>query len=686
VLDRLAVELDRVRIDHGNEAIFGGSYGWASAGRFHHAQGQVHRFLNTIGGFVRSLHTYSNGCSATLLPHVVGSAYEVLRRGTTWAEVMDNSELIVAFGGMPLRNTWVSPGGFTRHDGRALSDELGRRRVEIASVSPLRDDTERSDSTRWYPIVPGTDAALMAALAHVIIVESLADQSFLARYCVGVDRFIAYVTGEIDGRPKDPEWAESLCGIPAREIVDLARRMAGHRTMVSVTWSLQRAPHGEQPVWMGIALASLLGQIGLPGGGFAHGYGSMADSGAPWARGGFPALPQGPNPVDLSIPVARVADLFLHPGELYDFDGELHLYPDIRLAYWCGGNPFHHHQDLNRLRRAVRRLDTFVVHEPFWTATARHADVVLPATTTLERNDIGAGRKDSHLIAMHRIADPVGESRHDYDIFVGLARRLGVEREFTEGRQELDWLRNFYDSWRRGLGEAGAGVADFDRFWADGSVEVPVAPGSEHANLFAEFRADPERFALRTPSGRIELFSETIDGFGYDDCPGHPVWLEPPEWLGSSAAARFPLHLIANQPASRLHSQLGHGRVSAASEVAGREPIRLHLTDASSRGISDGDIVRVFNDRGAVLAGAVVSDDVRPGVVHLATGAGYDPLDPSADHPMCVHGNPNVLISDRGTSRLTQGCSGQHALVQIERFDGDPPPVRAHEPPELING
>jgi biotin/methionine sulfoxide reductase len=145
--------------------------------------------------------------------------------------------------------------------------------------------------------------------------------------------------------------------------------------------------------------------------------------------------------------------------------------------------------------------------------------------------------------------------------------------------------------------------------------------------------------------------------------------------------SRFPLQLIANQPATRLHSQLDFGATSLASKIDGREPVRIHPQDAAARGIADGDIVRLYNDRGACLAGAVLSDALRPGVVQLATGAWYDPEDPAAETPFCVHGNPNVLTRDIGTSRLAQGCTGQLSLVEIERFDGLLPPIKAFDPP-----
>ena len=227
--------------------------------------------------------------------------------------------------------------------------------------------------------MPGTDAALMLALCHVLDSEGLADRSFLDRYTVGYPRFAAYVRGDADGMPKTPEWAAALTGIAAGRIRALARQMAAARTLVTVSWSLQRAQHGEQPVWLGLVLAAMLGQIGLPGGGFGHGYGSSGDTGNP-RRLFAPRLPQGANGIDSYIPVARIADMLLHPGAAYDYDGQRRRYPDVKLVYWCGGNPFHHHQNLARLREAFARPQTVVVHDPFWTATARHADIVLPST------------------------------------------------------------------------------------------------------------------------------------------------------------------------------------------------------------------------------------------------------------------------------------------------------------------
>ena len=319
----------------------------------------------------------------------------------------------------------------------------------------------------------------------------------------------------------------------------------------------------------------LPGEIGLPGGGFATGYGSMGSYGGGFTPRALPRLPQGRNPVDTLIPVARIADMLLCPGEPFDFNGQRLRYPEIHLVYWAGGNPFHHHQDLARLRRAFARPDTVVVHETHWTATARHADVVLPVTTSLEREDFAASRGDLRLRVMRRAVPPHGAARDEYAIFTGLAERLGTVEEFTEGRDVRQWLRHLYEEWRERQGPE-VELPDFDRFWADGGVDIPHRVMD--TTFFGAFRADPQAHPLGTPSGRIELYSETIAGFGYPDCPGHPTWLDPPERPGTPRAQQWPLVLVANQPKDRLHSQQDMGAHSRAGKIADRAPVRLTRT------------------------------------------------------------------------------------------------------------
>jgi biotin/methionine sulfoxide reductase len=276
---------------------------------------------------------------------------------------------------------------------------------------------------------------------------------------------------------------------------------------------------------------------------------------------------------------------------------------------------------------------------------------------------------------MHRAAPAHAEARDDHEIFSALAERLGVVERFTAGRSARQWLRHLYETTRRALLERGEPAPDFDEFWETGELVLPTL--AWEGGITRAFRRDPIAAPLPTPSGKIEVASARIAGFGYADCPGYPTWLAPEE----SPNTRFPLQLVANQPATRLHSQLDFGATSLKSKVNDREPVRIHPQDAAARGIRDGDVVRLYNDRGACLAGAVLSEALRPGVVQLSTGAWYDPEDPGREKPLCVHGNPNVVTRDAGTSKLAQGCTGQLTVIEIERLDRPLPPVKAFDPP-----
>jgi biotin/methionine sulfoxide reductase len=676
-LDLLAMELDRVATTHGPASIYGGSYGWASAGRFHHAQSHLRRFLNLLGGYTASVNSYSLGASPVILKHVLGRGVNPFQFATNWRQIIDNAELVVAFGGLPVKNTFVSPGGVTTHEMRANLHAAANNGVRFVSFSPLKDDLAEVPA-EWVPTRPGSDAAVMLGLAHTLVVERLHDRAFLDRYATGYETFERYLLGEVDGIAKSAAWAEEISGVPAERIVSLAREMAARRTLITVGWALQRAPYGEQPVWLGVTLATMLGEIGLPGRGFGHGYGSMAEVGRPPVAVEMPTLPQGRNPVSTFIPVARVADMLLNPGEPFDYDGQRLTYPDIRLVYWSGGNPFHHHQHLGRLRRAMGRPETIVVHEPFWTGMARHADIVLPTTVTLERNDLGGNRNDPIVVAMYQAVEPYAEARDDFAIFSGVADRLGFGEQYHRNKSPLAWIRDLYDDWSDRVEAAtGENPPSFDEFWETGTARAPVI---EDLTLLGPFRIDPDGHPLRTPSGRIEITSQTIAGFGYDDCRPYPSWFDI-ETLRESG--NYPLRLVANNPSSRLHGQLDMGRYSQSTKIQGREPARIHVRDAEARGISTGDIVVLRSERGSCLAGAVVTDELLPGVVQLSTGAWYDPIDWSDPDAMCVHGNPNVLTEDVGTSKLAQGCTGQLAWVEVEKWTGEVPPIKAYQPPKF---
>lgn len=679
-LDLVADELSRVKDAHGNEAIFAGSYGWASAGRFHHAQSQLKRFLNTIGGFVSSEGNYSYNAALVAMPHIVGGGYrQHINEATRWSVVAKHSKLVVLFGGLPMRNMQICDGGLSKHRMAGNLADCVAQGVRFVNLSPLRSDVDASVNAEWLAPRPGSDTAIMLALAHTLLTENLHDQAFLDRYTVGFDRVAAYLLGKDDGKPKTAQWAAAISGIDADRLKTLAREMAGTRTMIGCVAGIQRADWGEQPLWACVTLAAMLGQIGLPGGGYTIGYavnGHIGNVSRPIHWGAFP---QGKNPVKTFIPVAMISDMLLNPRSSYRYNGQTMQFPDTRLVWWAGGNPFHHHQDLNRLRAAFQRPDTVIVNEVNWTATARHADIVLPVAASTERVDFGGGQTDNIIVPMQKAADPPGEARIEYEIYADLADRLGTLNAFTESRTQEDWLRHMWAETQTAAERHGTTLPDWDSFLAGDAIEI--ADPTPDRVFLSEFRENPGLHKRATPSGLLELFSETVAGFALPDCPGHATWSPPRDQV----AGKFPLALLSGQPGTRLHSQYDNGSVSLAQKIKGREPALINPADAEARGIKDGDVVELFNDRGRCLAGARITDGVMPGVVFLWTGAWYDPDFEAPDH-RDRHGNPNVLTHDHRASELSQGPASHSAQIDVTRFEGDVPEVAAFAPPRFVPG
>jgi len=683
-IELAAAALTRVRDEFGNDAIYGGSYGWGSAGRFHHAQSQVHRFLNLFGGYTRSVNTYSAAAAEVIMPHVLGIPFmKLVYEAPTSEDVARHTKTMLLFGGSAMKNTQVNAGGLGAHSAGAQWRKMRDAGVRVINVSPVRDDIADFVGAEWWACRPNSDVAIMLGLAHTLYQEDLHDRDFLARYCVGFEAFEPYLTGQSDGIAKSADWAAAIAGIPADEIRAMARTLASGRSILGISWSLQRQEHGEQPYWMITVLAAMLGQIGLPGGGVAYGYGCIHNMGFSGRRRPpfrFASLPQGVNPVDRYIPVSRVADMLLHPGEEIDYNGRRIEYPDVRLIYWAGGNPFHHHQDLNRLRRAWSRPETIIVNEPFWTATARHADIVFPASVPLERNDFGGGSDDVYISPMRQAVAEYADGRSDFAIFTRLAARLGFESAFTEGRDEMEWVRHLYATTRDNAAAQGIELPPFEEFWAGAQFHFGDQVDDQVFTL-EHFRSDPDRHALRTPSGRIEIFSATIEAFAYEDCRGHPRWYDKQAWAD---AEQFPLHLVSNQPRTRLHSQFDHADVSRAEKIHGRETLRMHPADVMDRGLEEGQVVRVFNGRGACLAGLKCATGLARGTVELPTGAWYQAQSPECPESLEVHGNPNVLTPDRGTSRLAQGPTAHSCMVEVEAYAQELPEIDRFRQPQTV--
>jgi trimethylamine-N-oxide reductase (cytochrome c) len=662
-------EMQRVKTKFGNASLHRGKSSWASNhAHFYRTEALLQRFLNGFGGSSTFFGNYSNQAVSEILPAVAWSSPSA---ASDWPVIHANTKLIVLWGANPLSTTRILSGRYATN----AWYEVKKRGIEVIAIDPMKSETIKELGCEWLPIRPNTDVALALGLMHTLVTENLHDPKFVDAYTKGYKDFEPYLSGKKDGQPKTADWAAGITGIPADTIRGLARKMAKTRTTIASGWSTQRQHHGEQAPWAIVCLGALLGQIGMPGGGVSFGL--------HYADGGFPRSPMpvvggispGNNPIPDPFPIACLSDAYLNPGKTIECKGRKITYPDIRLVYTSGGNQFTHHQDTNRVIEAFRKPEVVIVQDPWWTPSARFADIVLPASSDLERNDIG--QTLNLITAAHAAVDPLFKSRTDYDILTELSDRLGHKAAFTENRSEMDWVKFFYDAAK--AQSKTVKMPEFDEFWAsEGIIEFPMGKG-DFVHL-ADFREDPLLKPVSTASGLIEFTSPYVGKLGYDDCPAHPTWLEPVEWKGSKHADKYPLQLISPHPAFRLHSQMCNTKIRDKYTVKDREPVIINDKDAAARGIADGDIVRLFNERGQVLAGAIVTPDILQGTICLHEGAWYDPAKPGEKGALDKYGSPNLLTLDTTlSSRFAQATIAGTAICNVEKYTEAAPPVTAFD-------
>lgn len=617
-LDHVAGRLAEIRDESGPGALLCHGRSGSFTSCFHETALLTKRFFALAGGYLGLTGNYSNGAAGPASQLTYGTQ----RTGNSRSDWF-RSQLILIWGWDPLVTVFGS------HTGWALR-ECRRRGIPIVAVDPRRSATA-AFADRWVPIRPGTDVALLNAMAHELIVRGWIDAEFIARHTTGFEAYRDHLLGRADGVPKTPEWQAPITGVPPEVARWLAKAYGTRRPAALMPgWGPQRSRQGEQFHRAAAALASIAGYVGVPGGGAAgidRGPGPLDEA----------QVPVPPNPYPHRIPIYRWTDCVLR--------GTAGGYPaQPRAAHIVGGNPLGQHPDTNKTARALAALDLVVVHEHFLTPTARHADVVLPATTFLEREDIlrpydGLG---CFYLYQGRAIPPQGQARDDWEVLAELAGRLGFGAAFTEGRDAAAWLR-----WIAGR----AGIPDFDAFRAAG-IHWTVAPGPdgdpEGAEPFVAFREQIEGGKpFPTPSGRIELYCERID-------PPIPRYLDHAEGATDPARARLPLQLLSPKARARTNST----PTTAQPEPA----VTLHPDDAARRGLAAGERVRVWNDRGACLVQLRVSADVLPGVALLPSGAWVRWGEDGADQGGC----PNTLTCDEGTA-WGRASIQQSVLVEVER-------------------
>jgi anaerobic dimethyl sulfoxide reductase subunit A len=449
-----------------------------------------------------------------------------------------NSKLILMWGWSPADGT------FGTGTPQYLKDAK-KKGVRIVSVDPRRTRTSVQLADEHIFIKPSTDAAALIAMAYVAVSEGLHDQAYCDRHVLGFDEahlpegapaggsYKSYLLGESDGVPKTPEWAAERCGIPAETIRRLAIEFASTKpAALHCGYAPGRTAFGEQFHRAAYALAAITGNIGIVGG-------NSGVSNGVTGRSGIKSLPAGTNPIDSKVSTPLLADLLAK--------GKSGGYPaDIKMIYSACGDLFNQCPNANKMAQSLGGVEFIVVQDHFLTPTARHADIVLPATTFWERNDVqtpwaGAGH---YAIYMKQALQPMYECRNDLDIFADLAARVGIN-DYNDKTEE-QWLREL----------TADAIGDFEAF-RDSGVARFAAP--KDAVAFAAQIRDPENHKFTTPSGKIEIYSMPLAAkpnyYGLGVIPPIPTWFDPIE--PEAKYPRQPAAARAGRPRRRLDERRG---------------------------------------------------------------------------------------------------------------------------------
>ncbi|MFC1868672.1 molybdopterin dinucleotide binding domain-containing protein, partial [Thermodesulfobacteriota bacterium] len=515
----------------------------------------------------------------------------------------------------------------------------------------------------------------------------------------GFDRFEQYVLGTEDGIPKTPQWASPLCGIPVPTIRALARAWASKKTSIVHLegGGMIRSAYATEPARLEVLLLAMQG-VGKPG---VHQLrmsrvGLPGDLFTPNLRAAYKGYDAEVSDLPKQIiPKTLIPDAILNPpvnwygttlfpapvedqfvAHTYPADGcsEIHMIwtdSPCWTTCWNGGN---------RMVEAMRspKIEFVLAQHPWLENDCLLSDVILPVNTKLEEEDIGAdfhGGQYRLVFPEQKCIDPLGESRSDYEIVCLIAEKLGVLNEYTGGKSITEWIRHGFET---------SGVQEhisFEELKEKGYYVCPLDPdwGQQPVGISA-FYQDPEGNPLKTPSGKIEFYAQNLaDHFpGDDERPPVPHWIpygeSHQESLLHPRAESYPLILVSNHPRWRVHAQLDDVtwfREIPTCKVRGPdgymyEPVWINPVDATERGIKDGDVVSVFNERGSVLGGAYVTERVMPGVILQDHGARYDPIVPGE---IDRGGDNNTICPHKVTSKHAAGEVTSGFLVQIERAD-----------------
>lgn len=642
-LDTVAGELKRVSETYGSLSIlYRGGGGNLSA---LHGSQSIERLLNMMGGCTKvwAYASFEGGIAAALATY--GTMVD-----TTSKDDLLNSRLIISWAWDPANTI----GGTNSSWYLAQAKEAG---IKIVSVDPRYTDSTATFASQWIPIRPGTDTAMLVAMAYVIIKRNLQNQTFLDTYTIGFDKFKEYVTGIEDGIPKTPAWAETITGVPAATIEELAISYATAKPAALLCGIAPgRTAYGEQYHRVAITLAAMTGNIGIHGGNLAGRVWTGGIGGYPFIKIGSHILSV-PNPAEEGTPRRKnylqgydkklVSSVQIHTAEIGDaiLRGKSGGYPaDYKLLYTVNASYPNQNPNINKAIKALQKLEFIVVHEQFMTPGAKFADILLPISTMFERSDVTAGYGTPMYGFMNKAIEPLYECKSNFGIAAELAARLGIS-DFSD-KSEDDWLREMMKY---------STVPDYNKFKKQGFHKIRLP---EPYLPFKEQIADPAHYKFPTPSGKIEIYSQQLADIDHPLIPPIPKYIEPWESPNDALAAKYPLQLITTHFKRRAHSQWE--TIPWLRELV-KQTVSINPVDADARGIKDGDEVLVYNDRGKMLIPARVTERIMPGVVDIPQGAWYNPDEKGVDRG----GSVNVLTRDEASP--CGSFPSNTCLVQIEK-------------------
>jgi len=654
-------EISGVIKKYGNSAIFI-PYG---TGSYTNTNGRwpAVRLMNLLGGSLGYYNSYSWACTNIATPYVYGTLNTGNQR-QDWV----NSKYIIMWGWNPAEMKDGTNSDYFIRKAR----ENGAKTV---CIDPRQSMSAVALADEWIPIRPGTDAAMMSAMAYVIITEKLTDNDFIKRCCSGYDdsqmpagceneeSYKDYILGSRDGVPKTPEWAERITAVPSTVIACIAREYATRKPAILYQgYGMQRRAFGEQTVRAGAALAAITGNIGIPGG-WASGLGSQAGGEPFWS-----VFPAGENPVKARIPVFLWTEAIIRGKEMGTAEGIKgadKLDNNIKLI-WCVASNIliNQHSNINRTAEILRDeslVEFIAVQDNFLTPSAMFADLVLPACTQFETWGVEDGWKfGEEVFLTPKIVDPPFETKSDYRICADLSRKFGVWEQFTAGgKDEKAWAEWIIDEiYRKTRFPEMPAFSELEK----SNAGVYVKPVKDPVIAFSDFRNNPEKYPLKTPTGRIELFSKPLfDMNRPDEIPAVPKYVQEWESPFGKEAGKYPLQAIGHHYMPRVHST--HFNNEWTTE-AFPQLVFMNKADADARKIRNGDFVKVWNDRGALVAKCRITSGIMPGVIDIPQGAWYKPGKDGID----TGGNINMLTTERWTA-LAKGNPQHTIMVQVEKYN-----------------